>query len=56
MSITKSHITLKYKEMDKGKKSICLDYYKDGKRIREALRLYLLPETSKKIFARTGRR
>lgn len=54
MSITKSHITLKYKEMDKGKKSICLDYYKDGKRIREALRLYLLPETSKKNI-RTNR-
>lgn len=48
MSTTKSHITLKYKEMENGKKSIYLDYYKDGKRIRETLRLYLLPETSKK--------
>lgn len=48
MSTTKSHISLKYKEIDEGKKSIYLDYYKDGKRIRETLRLYLLPETSKK--------
>ena len=29
MSTTKSHITLKYKEMENGKKSIYLDYYKD---------------------------
>lgn len=48
MSTAKSHITLKYKEMENGKKSIYLDYYKDGKRIRETIRLYLLPETSKK--------
>lgn len=48
MSAAKSHITLKYKEMENGKKSIYLDYYKDGKRIRETIRLYLLPETSKK--------
>lgn len=48
MNTAKSHITLKYKEMESGKKSIYLDYYKDGKRIRETLRLYLLPETSRK--------
>lgn len=48
MNTVKSHIALKYKEIDNGKKSIYLDYYKDGKRIREALRLYLLPETSRK--------
>lgn len=48
MRTTKSHITLKYKDIDNGKKSIYLDYYKDGKRIREAIHLYLLPETSKK--------
>ena len=48
MTVQKSHITLKYKEIDNGKKSIYLDYYKDGKRIREALHLYLLPEASKK--------
>lgn len=48
MSTTKSNITLKFKEIENGKKSIYLDYYKDGKRIREAIRLYLLPEISKK--------
>ena len=48
MTVQKSHITLKYKEIDNGKKSIYLDYYKDGKRIREALHLYLLSEASKK--------
>ena len=48
MTVQKSHITLKYKEIENGKKSIYLDYYKDGKRIREALHLYLLPEASKK--------
>lgn len=47
MNAAKSRITLKYKEIDNGKKSIYLDYYKDGKRIRETIRLYLLPETSK---------
>ncbi len=51
MSTTKSHITLKYKEMKNGKKSIYLDYYKNGKRIRETIRLYLLPETSKKSIS-----
>ncbi len=48
MNTTKSHITLKYNEIENGRKSIYLDYYKDGKRIRETIRLYLLPETSKK--------
>lgn len=51
MTERKSHITLKYKEIDNGKKSAYLDYYKDGKRIREALHLYLLPETSKRNIA-----
>lgn len=55
MSTTKSHISLKYKEMNNGKKSIYLDYYKDGKRIREALRLYLLPETSSKNISANRR-
>lgn len=48
MRTIKSHITLKYNDIDNGKKSIYLDYYKDGKRIREVIHLYLLPETSKK--------
>ena len=41
MTVQKSHIILKYKEIENGKKSIYLDYYKDGKRIREAIHLYL---------------
>ena len=48
MTVQTSHITLKYNDIDNGKKSIYLDYYKDGKRIREALHLYLLSEASKK--------
>lgn len=48
MDAHKSHITLKYSKIDNGKKSAYLDYYKAGKRIREALHLYLLPETSKR--------
>lgn len=55
MTTQKSHITLKYKEIDNGKKSAYLDYYKEGKRIREALHLYLLPETSKRNIAANKR-
>ena len=55
MTTQKSHITLKYKDIDNGKKSAYLDYYKDGKRIREALHLYLLPETSKRNIATNKR-
>lgn len=51
MNLSKSRINLKYKDIDGGRKSIYLDYYKDGKRIRESLRLYLLPETSRKAAA-----
>ena len=55
MTAKKSHIALKYKEIDNGEKSIYLDYYKGGKRIREALHLYLLPETSKKNISANKR-
>ena len=55
MTVQKSHIILKYKEIENGKKSIYLDYYKDGKRIREAIHLYLLPETSKKNISANKR-
>lgn len=51
MNLSKSRINLKYKDIDGGRKSIYLDYYKDGKRVRESLRLYLLPETSRKTAA-----
>lgn len=51
MNPTKARINLKYKEIDGGCKSLYLDYYSNGKRIRESLRLYLLPETSRKAKA-----
>ena len=51
MNLSKSRINLKYKDIDGGRKSIYLDYYKDGKRVRESLRLYLLPKTSRKTAA-----
>lgn len=51
MNPAKARINLKYKEIDGGRKSLYLDYYSNGKRIRESLRLYLLPETSRKAKA-----
>lgn len=51
MALPKSRINLRYKDIDGGRKSIYLDYYKDGKRVRESLRLYLLPETDRKAIA-----
>ena len=51
MTLSKSRISLKSKELDGGRKSLYLDYYKDGKRIRESLRLYLLPENSRDAVA-----
>lgn len=47
----KARINIITKEIGNFKKSVYLDYYSDGKRIRESLRLYLLPETSKKNIA-----
>lgn len=49
MNLSKSRINLKSKELGDGRKSLYLDYYKGGKRIRESLRLYLLPETNRKV-------
>lgn len=51
MYLSKSRINLKSKELGDGRKSLYLDYYKDGKRIRESLRLYLLPEITRKAVA-----
>lgn len=51
MTLSKSRINLKYKDIDNGRKSIYLDYYRDGKRVRESLHLYLLPETNRKAVA-----
>lgn len=51
MALLKSRINLKYKDIEGGRKSIYLDYYKDGKRVRESLSLYLLPETGRDVVA-----
>lgn len=51
MALSKSRINLKYKDIDGGRKSIYLDYYHHGKRVRESLHLYLLPEASSKAIA-----
>lgn len=51
MNLSKARINLKSKEIDGGRKSLYLDYYSNGKRIRESLRLYLLPGTSRKVKA-----
>lgn len=48
MNLSKSRINLKTKEIGSGRKALYLDYYKDGKRIRESLCLYLLPENNRK--------
>lgn len=51
MANVKARINLKSKEIDGGRKSLYLDYYSNRKRIRESLRLYLLPETSREAKA-----
>lgn len=47
----KEPIRIRFKELANGNKSIYLDYYKDGKREYEFLKLYIIPEknTSAKI-------
>lgn len=47
-SFNNSRISLYYRNLSDGRQSICLDYYYNEKRIRESLKLYLLPETSRK--------
>lgn len=43
----KEPVTIRYKKLSNGNLSIYLDIYKDGKRVYEFLKLYLLPETGK---------
>ncbi len=43
----KEPVTIRFKELANGNQSIYLDIYKDGKRLYEFLKLYLLPETGK---------
>lgn len=40
----KEFVTLRYRELTNGNKSLYLDIYRDGTRSREFLRLYLIPE------------
>ena len=42
-----SFVTLRTKEVAKGRKSYYLDIYRDGKRSYEFLKLYTVPETSR---------
>jgi len=42
----KEPIKVRFKQLANGNKSIYLDYYKDGKRQYDFLKLYLVPETS----------
>lgn len=43
-TIDKEPVTIRFKELANGNKSIYLDIYMDGKRSYEFLKLYLIPE------------
>ena len=43
----KEPVTIRSKKLKDGSESLYLDIYKDGKRIKEYLKLYLVPETDK---------
>ena len=43
---TKEPIRIRFKELANGNKSIYLDYYKEGKREYEFLKLYIIPEVN----------
>ena len=53
--VDKVPVAIRYKELKDGRKSIYLDTYKDGKRQYEFLKLYLLPEDSKKAKSENAR-
>ena len=40
----KEPVTIRYKELAKGSRSLYLDIYRDGARSYEFLKLYLIPE------------
>ena len=45
----KEPVRIRTKKLANGNESIYLDLYKDGDRVYEFLKLYLIPEKSKKI-------
>lgn len=46
-TIDKEPVTIRFKELANGNKSIYLDIYMDGKRSYEFLKLYLIPEVGR---------
>ena len=48
-TIDKEPVTIRFKELANGNKSIYLDIYMDGKRSYEFLKLYLIPEVGTMI-------
>ena len=54
-TIDKEPVTVRFKELANGNKSIYLDIYINGKRQYEFLKLYLLPETGRNKTAKIGR-
>lgn len=46
-TIEKEPVTIRFKELANGNKSVYLDIYKDGKRTYEFLKLYIVPEVGR---------
>ena len=46
-TIEKEPVTIRFKELANGNKSVYLDIYKDGKRTYEFLKLYIVPEAGR---------
>ena len=46
-TIDKEPVTIRFKELANGNKSIYMDIYMDGKRSYEFLKLYLIPEVGR---------
>lgn len=55
MNTAKERIRLRTSTLNDGRQSLYLDFIKDGRRVRERLQLYLLPETSNKERAANKR-
>lgn len=46
-TIEKEPVTIRFKELANGNKSVYLDIYKDGNRTYEFLKLYIVPEVGR---------